>query len=203
MGIRQMENATSFKLYCSAEWHLVRIGADYAPVVYSYAMLLSKNSGRFSLSIAEMAGYFGADPKSIRKAVRKLRKAGFLIKLREEPGRPIAYRPVHHMEWSKDHPGQCLEKVQMPWSGEEVDPLVKRLHAASDGRLNLFPNFVRGMRNTGHSDDAIVGHFESFYQALPLGSSKGIFGQFMKHLRTQSVVTPLPVEGSATCTNCR
>ena len=165
------------------------MGADFAAPLYSYAMYLAKKSGRLSLSIGELAIYFGADERSISKAIRKLVKAGFFVRLKAEPGKPVSYGPVAHKEWANKHPGSCLEKAVMPWSDEKVDPLVSGLHAASDGRLRLYANFVQGLRNTGHRDDQIVMHWNAFYAAdNPEGPKwKGVFARFMAYLRDQEI----------------
>jgi hypothetical protein len=183
----QPTNETSFKLFCSAEWHLARM-PRYASPLYSYAMHLAKGSGRFSLSLGEMAVYFGVDIKCIRAAAHALEKVGLFKLLREEPGKAVSYRPIPHKEWSRNRPTSCIQKISMPWDSETVDSLVKRLHAASDGRLRLYSNFVVGMRRTGLSDDEIVGQWEVFYAAdNPVGAQwRGIYGRFMKHLRDYS-----------------
>jgi DNA-binding transcriptional regulator YhcF (GntR family) len=178
----QQIHAESYTFTCSAEWHLARLGSRYAAPVYSFALHLSKGSGRFYPSINSLAEYFDAHPRYIGKAIRKLEKARFFIELKREEGFPVSYRPVLHSEWRKSHPGCCLEKVQMPWQSEAVDSLVSRLHAASDGKLRLYSNFVRGLRNTGLSDDAIVAAFSEFY-SVDSGPQLGRYARFMKALR--------------------
>jgi hypothetical protein len=178
----QPTTETSFALFCTGEWHISRLGATYAPLVYSYAMHMSKKSGRFWLSLPAIAEYFNADIKSIRKAVRALEKARFFIRLKNENSRAVSYRPLGHGEWAKRHPGCCLEKVQKTWHDEPVDPLVSRLYAASDGKLRLYTNFVTGMRRTRLSDDEIVQAWGYFY-AIDEQPWRGVFGRFMQHLR--------------------
>jgi hypothetical protein len=180
----QPSTVESFDFRCTAEWHLARLGAKYAAPVYSFALYLTKTTGRFYPSLSTLAEYFDANPRYIGKAIKQLVKARFFIELKRDQGFPVSYRPVLHTEWKKKHPGCCLEKVAMPWSAEEVDPLVKRLHSASDGRLKLYPNFVRGMRATKLSDDEIVAAFADYYSAE--GRQRklvGMYARFMEHLR--------------------
>jgi hypothetical protein len=178
---------SSFRLRCSAEWHLARFGNSLACPIYNLAMHLAFRSGRLVLSVRTLAEYFHADYDTVARAIRKLEREGLFVRLRSEPGRPVAYRPVAHDVWKVTHPERCLEKVEMPWSEEQKDPLAIRLFAASDGTMPCYPNFLKGARNTGHSDDAIVAHFEAFY-ANDREPKKGRFGRFMSYLRRQPVV---------------
>jgi len=179
----------SLDFYCTLVWHFSRMG-KYESLIYNHAHQLTSKTPtnrRYYPAIAKLAVYFGTGQKTIRRAVHNLEKQGFFFKLREERGKPIVYRPIEHKEWKGRFPGRCLDKIEMPWVAEIKDPLVGRLHAASDGRLKLYTNFVRGLRNTGHSDDAIVNHWQAFYELEHGKSIKGIYRRFMVHLRAQPV----------------
>lgn len=183
-----MENS---RYYCTSEWHLSRFtgkGAHYAGLIHSFALRLSKKSGIFSPSIPNLAEYFGADEKTIRKAIRLLVDTGFFNGVSNEPGASVRYRPIRHEEWAKTHPGRCTEKETMPWSNEPGDTLGVELHAISGQRFKPFPNFIRGMRKTKHSDAAIRDHFRAFInQRVPIGKqwATGFAGNFIKYLKNQ------------------
>jgi len=178
---------------CSAEWHFAKLG-KYEALVYGHAMRLTmardKNGKQiprnYHPAISKIAAYFGTSQRTILRAIQNLEKRGFFIRMRTAPGKSVSYRPVEHKEWAGRFPGQCLVLLAMPWTEEEKDPLVIRLHAASDGRLKLFKNFVIGMRRTGHSDDAILEHWENFYSNHG-DKWKGIYGRFMAYLREQPI----------------
>ncbi len=178
----QTTDAQSHNFTCSAEWHLARLSSKYAAPVYSFAIHLSHHSGRFFPSINSLAEYFNAHPRYIGKAIRQLVAAKFFVELKREKGSAVSYRPVLHGDWRKLHPGCCLEKSQMAWQTEKADPLVVRLHAASDGKLRLFENFVKGMRATLLSDDEIVERYNEFHKA-DYGPERGRYKRFMESLR--------------------
>src|ERR1700722_1570205 len=160
--------------HCSAEWHFAHLagrGARYAPLIHNFALHLGRKSGVFSASVPRMAAYFDTNEKSIRKALHLLEGVGFLVFLRAENGGTTAYRPVMHRDWVPAHPGQCCEREVMPeWWAEGYDPLAKLLHGVSGGRFRPYPNFIKAMRKTGHSAEAIAAHFGAFVQERkPLG----------------------------------
>jgi hypothetical protein len=194
LRVKNISGTSSFDFLCSAEWHLSRSGSMHAAVIYGFALKLSNSSGRFNVSIHKLADYFDADPRYIRKAIHKLVRAGFFVKLKEVPGSAVAYRPVPHAEWARKNPDSCLVKVAMPWENEKKDQLAVWLFAASDGTMKCFPNFMVGMRKLGHSDAAVREHFEAFY-ASDGPDKKGRYKRFMKYLRSQPV-KPISVGAS-------
>jgi len=173
--------------FCTAEWHLSRLN-KYAALVYAHALHVTSKARRngqppkYFPALTKIAAYYGADLRSIRKAVRELVKSGFFVKLKELPGKPISYRPVEHKEWAGRFPNRCLVKLEQAWSDIEKDDLVIRLHAASAGRLILRTNFVKGMRNTGLSDGEIETQWNVFDTAEN-STGQHLYGRFMKHLR--------------------
>jgi len=176
-------NGSTSDLLCSAEWHLSRSGVLFAAVIYGFALKISNKTGRFYVSIPRLAEYFAADDRAIRKAIHKLERFGFFVKLKEVPGKSVSYRPVPHDEWARKNPNACLEKLATPWDDEKKDELAIWLHAASDGTMKCFPNFMRGMRNIGHSDEALREHFTAFY-ASDSKEAKGRFKRFMRYLHS-------------------
>lgn len=186
--------------HCSSEWHFSRLkgqGAHYAPLIYSLALRLTKKSNVFSASIPTLAAYFGADEKTIRKAIRLLLDKGFFELISEESGASVRYRPLRHPDWAAKHGGQCTEKCSYPWEGEPgADTLGPELYAISGQRFRPYPNFIKGMRKTGHSEEAIREHFRDFIaERKPVGSRAwniGLAGDFIKHLRNQPISSNTP-----------
>lgn len=180
-------------IYCSAEWHLARIsglGEKLAALIYSLSLRLSKKTGVFSPSIPTLAAYFDVDERTVRSAIKALVAIGFFEIIRKERGAPTTYRPIHHSDWSQKRPGMCTEKAEMPWDGEMQDTLGPELHAISGHRFKVYPNFLKGMRNTGHDDAAIREFFRSFIaEALPTGKqwAFGLAGNFIKYLKSQPI----------------
>lgn len=188
-----------FDYFCSSEWHFARFtgkGAYHAHLIYTTSLHLSKKSGVFFASIPRLATYLGCDERSVRKAIKLLLDTGFLIKLAEEPGKSVRYKPVHHRDWAVSHPGCCAEKLEMPsWFGDG-DPLGRALYAASGGNFKTYPNFLKGMRNIGHDDAAILRFWGEFLLVdRPAGPRwhDGVYARFMKHLRNQPVTPSNPL----------
>ncbi len=182
---RPVETTT---LYCSAEWHLVRMGSELACAIYSLALRLSQETGRFSVSIPTLAAYFGVDERAVRKAIQTLVAEGFFTELTAEPGKSKTYQAASHKDWAESHPAKCAEKLDFPWS--KGDPLGRALYAACDGRTKFFyPNVLAGMRKIGHSDEQIVAHWKAFLLAdKPEGERwKRVIKRFMEYLREQLV----------------
>jgi hypothetical protein len=186
--------------HCSAEWHFSHLkgkGAHTASMIYTFALHLSKKHGVFYASIPRLAEYFGVDEKTVRKALHLLVVLGFLEIARQEAGASVRYRPVLHSVWKTlpKNAGRCAEKSTMPWADEPQDRLAVDLHAISGGRFTTWPNVVKAMRKTGHSTEAIHGHFRAFVDfEQPTGKvwGDGFAGRFIKYLRAQQVFTNNP-----------
>lgn len=203
---------TSSSFYCSAEWHFAQLtgpGANYAPLIHSLALHIAGKSGVFSASIPTLAEYFKANEKTIRKALRLLEALGFFELIAQEPGASVRYRPIKHRDWEVAHPGRCTTKETMPWL-PEADTLGMELFAISGQRFKPYPNFVKGMRKTGHSGDQIKQHFRAFATIEnPIGRrwANGFAGKFIKYLKSQPIPcsnpsqplvgVPLPTVGTS------
>lgn len=202
--MKNLDGSSSTRFLCSSEWHLSRSNSFFAAVIYGFALKITKpivpapgskpdpnadQKRRFFVSIPSMAEYFGADERTVRRTVHKLEREGFFVKLKEVPGESVSYRPVLHKEWAHKNPKCCLDYEEMPWADEAKDELAIWLFTASDGSMKCFPNFMRGLRKLGHSDDALREHFGAFY-ADDIPEKKGRFKRFMAYLR------PLPVSES-------
>jgi hypothetical protein len=180
--------------HCTAEWHLSKLkgsGATLAPLIYNFAFYLSKKSGVFYASIPRLAAYFSADEKTVRKAIRLLVKQGFFELLGQSPGATVRYKPISHTIWKTKYLG-CSEKLTAPWANEPgQDKLAVQLHAISGGQYTAFSNLIKGMRNTRHSEAAILEHFRTFIDIeRPVGKrwGNGFSGHFIQYLRQQPVV---------------
>ena len=154
---------------CTAEWHLWRLRdrkgqrAPLAVPLYSFAWMISKNSGRFYCSAVNLAAHFGVNQSTVLRALDALAKSGFFVVISKEPFQPSIYQVVKHNDWAKSHPHSCAQKVTFPWSAEQGDELGVCLYAASGGRVRWYPNLLAAIRKTGLSDDEVVREFENFF----------------------------------------
>jgi hypothetical protein len=143
----------------------------------------------FSASVPKLAAYFNADEASIRKAIALLVSKGFFEVLGQIPGTTRHYRAIGHTEWGAKNPGKCTEKETMPWSNEPGDTLGVELYAISGRLFPVYPNLLKGMRNTGHNDAAIREHFRTFFREQTGDQCKnwkhGFAGRFIKYLKAK------------------
>lgn len=186
-----METYTQF--YCCSEWHFARLrgrGSNITPIVYTLALNFSKNTGVFNIAAGNLADFFGVEVKNVQRAYLHLVRLGFFEVLHRERGTSVKYRVLKHRDWAAKHPGSCAERIEMPWEDEEKDKLGQRLYAISGGRYRTYANFLKGMRNTGHDDNAIETLFREFIaKEHPTGKMwrNGFSGRFMKFLRSKPV----------------
>jgi len=183
--------------HCTSEWHFAQLsgkGAYHASLLYTFSLRLSKNSRTFFCSVPRLADYFGVDERTIRKAIKQLVKLHFWEVLGGQHGGEhyaTRYRPLMHREWIERYgTANCVHRLDMPWKDEELDPLGREMYALSGGRFTPYVNFVKGIRNTGHSDAAILEYFAQFVVTQrPNGRrfAKGFAGDFIKYLRNQKV----------------
>ena len=132
----------------------------------------------------------------MRSGIKLLVGLGFFEVLRREKGASVNYRPIHHRDWLLKRPGLCIEKDAMPWDGEAQDTLGPELHAISGHRFRVYPNWIKGMRKTGHDDAAIREFFRAFIaEYLPTGKqwAFGLAGDFIKYLKTQPLLPSNPL----------
>lgn len=154
------------KYYCSPEWHFSRlVHAPFAGVLYSFALRISKESGRFHGSVLGIADYFHVSRSKVQRAIKALVDSEFFALVAQETFQPSVYRVFPHKEWAAQHPGQCAVKEAFPWSAEEGDEFGVRLWNASGGKVKYQPYQLRALRKTGKTDDEIVAAFETFFAA--------------------------------------
>jgi|SRR5579863_1024955 len=193
-------------LKCSAEWHIEKLHCKHALAIYQIALRVAYKSGRFSAAYSTLAAYFDAHEASIRRACHGLREIGFFELLSREPGHPVVYKPLVHARnpkmpaseivWVEKHPGQCIEKITMPWAGEG-DLLGRELFSICDGRVTFFhPHVMKGIRSTGFSDLEVAAYMKRFRTVdVPTSEkwTKGFVGRFIKYLKNQRELCINPV----------
>jgi hypothetical protein len=149
--------------HCSPEWHMAQLtSTPFAGLLYGFAYRISKKTQRFHGSVVGVAEHFGVSRSKVQRAIKALVKLGVFVEINKEPFSPSVYRVLSHKEWAEAYPGRCAVKQKLPWSDEAGDPLGVRLWSASGGKIRYMPHKLAALRNTGLSDEQIVGHFEEF-----------------------------------------
>jgi hypothetical protein len=154
-------------LLCGEVYHLMRMagdGSDYVLPLYQVSARVAHESGRFFLNKKRAAPYFACHRNQLSNAAGLLVRSGFWTVLESIPGRAVQYHPLNHEEWLAADPAraaQCCKKLEMPWDGEEQDPLGKALFGATGG-VKFYPNVLTGWRNLGLSDEKIVACAKEF-----------------------------------------
>jgi len=172
-------------LYCSAEYHLVALGSVTAMGIYGLALRVAQKTGRFRASTRTLSNYFSVRQQTIVDAMQLLCENGWFEILTADPGKPVVYVPIIHSDWAEKHSGQCVEKLEMPWDAEKKDELGPVLFAHTDGRYKIWPNILKGLRNTRHSDKAIEYHVTQFWKID--SRKKGVWSRFKQYLEAQPV----------------
>jgi hypothetical protein len=186
-GLRRVnpENQDS-PFHCSAEWHFARFtgdGAALAPLVYNMMFHVAGESGNFAASVVKIAKYLNVTDRYIYDAVGLLVAAGFLQVIEEEKGKPTQYRPVAHKEWAaKRSELYCTKKIEKLFPDE--DALGKTLFGILGGE-KYFPNLLKGLRNTGATDEQIAQSAKDFMERDKGNGSRGRRKRFQDHLRSQ------------------
>lgn len=155
--------------HCCAEWHLARL-SPMCGLVHSFALRVSKNTGRFCPSAENVANYFHRDRTTILKAYVELREAGFFELLYRARGQaPNTYKVLTHKQWAAKHPNKCALKAEYPWTGESQDTLAQNLSMRVGGAIR-FPAVtiknIRAMRRRGKplTDRQIARYFDFYYR---------------------------------------
>lgn len=155
------------RYHCSPEWHLSRlVHAPLAGVLYSFALRISAKSGVFHGSVLGIADYFDVSRWKVQRAIKALVDSEFFVRVAQETFQPSVYHVICHNDWAAKHPGCCAVKETFPWSGEEGDPLGKRLWNASGGKIRYMSFQVVALRSTGLTDDQIAAAFDDFVAAF-------------------------------------
>jgi hypothetical protein len=175
--------------YCSSEWHLASLSRA-ASLIYSWALRIQKNSGRFRVSPGKASDYFRISVRAAARAYAELRNLGFFVLLEsgKQKFEASIFTVLTHSQWQKSHPGNCVEKFDFPWSAER-DELQKALSAAADGRIPFRTWQVAWYCQTGLSDVEILGEFKMWHLGFQLRQSgkkwrKGAAYHFGQHLKS-------------------
>jgi hypothetical protein len=190
-GLRRVnpENQDS-PFHCSAEWHFARFtgdGSSLAPLVYNIVFRIAGESGNFAASAEKIAKYLNVNVRYVYDAANLLVAAGFFQVIEAEQGKPSQYRPVGHKEWADKHPGYCTTKIEKLFPDE--DELGKKLFGILGGE-KYFPNTLKGLRNTGATDEQIEQSGKDFMMQDKGNGSKGRRKRFQDYLRSQHTKDP-------------
>ena len=139
-------------------------------LIHSFALRLSKKTGRFCASAENVAAYFHRDRTTILDAFKELRETGFFDLVYPAKGQtPNTYRILTHTQWAAKHPNRCAVKAEFPWTGESQDTLVQELSMRAGGAIR-FPAVttknIRAMKRRGKplTDRQIVRYFDLYYR---------------------------------------
>lgn len=192
---------------CDSFFHLRKSG-NLLALYCLLAKLTKGGTTTFFGTYANVARYFfpnangekfGAAYETVRRNFHALRKLGWL------KARPDGdWDFIDHKEWAKEHAGECLKRVVIPWQ-DETDPLVKQLYALSGGKLRLMENHIAGMRKLGTDQEIIEAFATKMKEAeerRAVGKYEGtsvrsVFGQAFRSLQAQkrAVENPTPKLG--------
>lgn len=189
-GLRRVDaEKEDSALHCSAEWHFARFkgdGATLAPLLYALSFKVAHESKNFEVSGQNLAKYFNVDDKYLYSAVHLLVASWFWIPTERVKGKPTKYRPVSHKEWEEKHTGFCTRKIEHLFPDE--DSLGSALFGCGLGKY--FPNVLKGLRNTGATDDAIVEAAKQFMAADGGRGDRGRRQRFQAYLRERRAKVP-------------
>jgi hypothetical protein len=128
--------------YCTIERHLAKLRSKYATPVYCFALRLSRKSGRFYASQIRMANYFGCSRRTMGTTFGELERGRFFRRISTSRFQTNVYMVQDHPAWTKENPGQCVTKCEMPWSNDGPD-LGRQLYAISGGRVKFRPEQIK------------------------------------------------------------
>jgi hypothetical protein len=97
--------------YCSAEWHLSKLG-KYPALVHALILRVQTDDNDFFGSNEQIAEYFDADEKTIRRILDVLADTGFVEVIEERAGESTIRRALTHKEWAAKYPGCCCIKKE-------------------------------------------------------------------------------------------
>jgi hypothetical protein len=104
-------NMHAAAFHCSAEWHLAKLG-KYPALVHALILRIQTEERDFFGSNDQIAEYFGADGKTIRRVLDVLVDTGFVEVIEERVGESTIYRALTHKEWAAKYPSRCCVKKE-------------------------------------------------------------------------------------------
>jgi hypothetical protein len=102
---------TPTAFHCSSEWHLSKLG-KYPALVHALILRVQTEEKDFFGSNEQIAEYFDADEKTIRRILDVLADVGFVEVIDERVGQSTIRRALTHKEWAAKHPGRCCVKKE-------------------------------------------------------------------------------------------
>jgi hypothetical protein len=180
-AINNSEEPASF--HCCAERHLAQFKSPTAALVYPFALRISKKTGTFSCSAISVGKFLNLHRTTILRAYKELTEFGFFELVYYGQFDTNVYAVLKHEEWAAKHPGQCVKKIEFPWTGEG-DPLGQQLWVASGCRVKFKEFQVTGFRKTGLPEDTIVALFKEFRSGIGRNRKpKNVPYHFLQFLR--------------------
>ncbi|HWY54256.1 MAG TPA: hypothetical protein VNZ03_07320 [Terriglobales bacterium] len=104
-----MSTPNTVAFHCSAEWHLAKLG-KYPGLVHALILRIQTEERDFFGSNDQIAEYFGADEKTVRRVLDVLVDTGFVEVIEERVGESTIYRALTHKEWAAKYPSRCCVK---------------------------------------------------------------------------------------------
>jgi len=172
------------RFHCSQEWHFTKMKSKIVFFVYSWGRGLSFKSKSFYPSAKNIADHLGFCRTAVLAALKEMVELGWAEVLNKEPGRPVQYRFVSHKEWAAANPGCCTVKDSSPWEHEKHDLLAQRLRNVAGGNVHFLKGQMKGLRESGLSDDQIETAFRAFLERNPHKGKewKRVYYHFHGHL---------------------
>lgn len=171
--------------HCSAEWHFSRFKSSRAAsLIHPWALRISKNTGKFSVSATQAAKHFRLSRSTASRAYTELAESGFFVLLEYGQFDSNVYQVLTHKEWSALHKDQCAVKEEFPWTPEN-DPLGNQLWAVSGSRIKFKQFQIDCYRQLGLPDPEIIELFRGWREGVGRWrQARNVPKHFLKHLRS-------------------
>jgi len=111
--------STPTAFHCSSEWHLSKLG-KYPALVHALILRVQTEEKDFFGSNEQIAEYFDADEKTIRRILDVLADVGFVEVIDERVGQSTVRRALTHKEWAAKHPGRCCVKKEKNYPSQSL-----------------------------------------------------------------------------------
>ena len=175
---------TASRFHCSAEWHFSRFTSSRAAaLIHPWALRISKNTGKFSVSATQAANHFNISRSTASRAYTELHESGFFKLLEYGQFDSNVYEVLTHKEWCKAYPDQCVIREELPWTAEN-DPLGSQLWAVSGGKVKFKQFQIDLYRQFSLPDNEIVAVFKEWREGVGRWrQARNVPKHFLKHLR--------------------
>jgi len=186
-------------IYCNEQYHFARFqgsGSSLVPLLYAISLHVAGIDGTFFLSMTKLRRFLNVtNDHLVYDAASLLRRSGFWRLIETIDGKPTKYRPLTHKQWHEKYgeplklcPQKCAD---VPFRID--DKLGTKLYAILGGET-YHPNVLKGLRNTGASDERIM-ELATQFIAADGGNEAGKerrkrLQQFVTHAMAGKVVKP-------------